>query len=99
MKVQANVTGQRAGAVRDTEKLRCREDDEPKALTVNEFMRSYKFSRASTYKLINTGRLQSKKVLGKRLIVAWSAAALLDPDPPSSSAVPIDGKSKPKFAA
>ena len=82
MEFQANVTGQKAGAVRDTEKLGRRVDDQPRALTVNEFMRSYKFSRASTYKLINAGTLQSKKVLGKRLIVAASAAALLDPNVP-----------------
>ena len=78
--VQANVTGRKLGA---------NGDDEPKALTVNEFMRSYKFSRASTYKLINTGAIQSKKVLGKRLILAASAAALLDPDLVAPSAVPM----------
>jgi predicted DNA-binding transcriptional regulator AlpA len=90
--IQANVTGRGIGPDGPGDKRktgRRDDDDEPKALTVNEFMRSYKFSRASTYKLINTGTLQSKKVLGKRLIVAASAAALLDPDPVAPSPAPI----------
>ena len=54
------------------------------ALTVNEFMRAYKLGRSSVYKLIRAKKLQSKKILGKRLILVSSAKALLDPDEPSA---------------
>jgi predicted DNA-binding transcriptional regulator AlpA len=52
------------------------------ALTVNEFMRAYKLGRSSVYKLIRTKKLQSKKILGKRLILVSSAKALLEPNVP-----------------
>jgi len=53
-------------------------------LTVGEFMDAYKLGRSSVYKLIRTKKLQSKKILGKRLILVSSAKALLDPDEPSA---------------
>lgn len=49
-----------------------------RAYTVNEFCEAFRLSRATTFRLISSGKLKSVRVLGRRLILADSAEALLE---------------------
>ncbi len=48
-----------------------------RAYTVNEFCQAFRLSRATTFRLIASGRLKSVRVMGRRLILADSAESLL----------------------
>jgi hypothetical protein len=49
----------------------------PRALTIDDFVKAYRVSRTSAYKLIGTGKLRSVVVSGRRLISVDSAEELL----------------------
>lgn len=49
----------------------------PRALTIDDFVKAYRVSRTSAYKLIGTGKLRSVVVSGRRLIPVDSAEELL----------------------
>ncbi len=46
------------------------------AYTVQEFKKASGLSHTTVYKLINSGQLQSKKILGRRMINGQSARAM-----------------------
>ncbi len=50
---------------------------EPRAYRVQDFCRAYGLSRSTVYNLINSGKLRSVRVAGRRLIPADAAEALL----------------------
>jgi excisionase family DNA binding protein len=45
--------------------------------TINEFTEAFRLSRATTFRLIASGKLKSVRVMGRRLILADSAEALI----------------------
>jgi hypothetical protein len=47
-------------------------------LRVRTFMERYGFGKTKTYEMINSGRLETVKIDGTRLIKAASARALLE---------------------
>ena len=49
----------------------------PRALTIDDFVKAYRISRTSTYKLLGEGKLRSVLVGGRRLIPVDSAEELL----------------------
>ena len=52
-------------------------DIQPRAYRVLDFCRAYGLSRATAYKLMAEGKLESVRVAGRRLIPADAAEALL----------------------
>jgi len=53
------------------------EKTQRRAYTVNEFCVAFRLSRATAFRLISTGRLRSVRIMGRRLIPADAAEALL----------------------
>ena len=49
-----------------------------RAITVSRFVETYDLSRATTFRLIASGKLKSVKVMGRRLILVDSAESLLE---------------------
>jgi excisionase family DNA binding protein len=49
-----------------------------RALRVNEFCRAYGVSRATTYKLMKSGKLRTVRIAGRRLVPVDEAEALIE---------------------